>query len=82
MTIKAKTDVLHVDVNGKIHKVKAQTDEKGGVVDVKYADGRVETVRGLDVVNTQVAANLIAANRRSVLGKSKVELPQVLKDPK
>lgn len=75
--------IHYVDAQGRVHKVTQQTEEQQGRLDVRFADGRVETVRSLDVANSQHMANVMAVNRRpSGPQKIRIESPQILRNPK
>lgn len=75
--------IHYVDTVGRVHKVAQQTEIRNGLVDVRFSDGRIQTVRELDVANSQAAANVMSTNRRVTAGaKSRVEFPTILRDPK
>ena len=75
--------IHYVDPQGRVHKVAQQTESKGGRLDVKFSDGRIETVREMDVANTSVGANVMSANKRaSNPQKIRIESPKILSNPK
>lgn len=78
------TKIIHyVDSVGRVHKVSQQTEAKHGLLDVRFADGRTQTVRELDVANSQAAANVMSNQRRVTASTtSKVEFPTILRNPK
>ena len=77
-------NIIHyIDSVGRVHKVARQTETRNGLLDVRFADGRIQTVRELDVTNSQGAANVISSNRRVTANAGrKVEFPTILRDPK
>ena len=79
--IRAKTSVYFVDTTGKVHRVVTQSDSDRGVVDIRFSDGRIETVSELYITQTLAAANVIAARRKDEYGRTHKESPKIRRNP-